>query len=63
MLTKRELFDGIEDFWDQYEHGIMDWEALVERILGISEKYRKAHPITHPGRELNDKLGNWKDGL
>ena len=62
-MTKRGFFDAVEDIWDQYEHDVIDWEILVERLLGLAEKYRKAHPIKASGVELEDNAGHWQDNL
>jgi len=62
-MTKREFFDQVEDQWDQYEHGLIEWEALVERLLGVSEQYRKDNPVTSGGVTVSDNAGKWADGM
>ena len=62
-MTKRELFKLVEEQYDLYQHSRIGWEALVEALLGLSEQYRKAHPVTSSGITVEDDAGHMKDGM
>jgi len=59
---KRLLFESIMGAYGLYVEEHIDWEALVEKLLGLTEEYREHRPVTKIGRKVGDKIGHWKDG-
>ncbi len=56
------LFESIMGAYGLYVDEHIDWEALVEKLLGLTEQYREHKPVTQIDRAVGDKVGRWKDG-
>jgi len=56
------LFESYMGAYGLYVDEEVDWEALVETLLGLSEQYREHRPVTQISRKVGDKVGRWKDG-
>ena len=60
-MDKKEYFERAVRLFHEY-NGV-DWEQLVEGLLGLGERYRKAHPVTRSGVAVNDHAGYLKDRM